>query len=431
MKRVFLIAALCQLSFLAIGQNFKQRFITSDLDNFWFAFDKINGTTDSTKKYAYLNEIYFEQASQGVSDLRSARNYTDKDFIEMIGAYPQYLNSIRANTMNAQIHFKSIEKLIAKLNKAYPELKPASIYFAVGSFRSGGTYMNRNVLLGSEVLFATKESDISELPETLQGVLKEYAPYDIPLIALHEYVHTQQKEWGHTILTSCVGEGVAEFISTLIAERPLSPAVAYGKQNSEVVLNKFMEDLFIDFNVGNWLWNENQNELKVRDLGYYIGYEICERYYNQAPDKQQAIKELIELDYSNNEEFARIVDASKFLPLTVNEIGSKYESLKPTIKKIKQFKNGSQKVSPELKEITLIFSEPMDVCCRSFDYGPLGEGNSLKVENVSGWSDDYKKFTFTVNLKPAAQHQLLISNFRNKNGNSMVPYTIDITTKTK
>ncbi len=431
MKKYLLLITIAQLWLLAYGQNFKQRFVTSDLDNFWFAFDKIRSTADSAKQYQYLNQIYFEQASQGALDLQKARNYTEREFIDMIRYYPEYLKSIREYSLNANSRFKEIEKLIAKLNKQYPELKPATIYFAMGSFRSGGTYMNGNVVLGGEVLFATQQSDTRELPKRIQEPIKNYAPHDIPLIALHEYVHTQQKEWGNNILTSCVGEGVAEFISTHIAERPLGAPVAYGKANADVVLNKFMEDIFIDANVGNWLWNENQNELKARDLGYYIGYEICERYYKQAVDKQKAIKELIELDYSNDEEFAGIVDASQFLPLTVKEIGDKYNALRPAVKKIKQFKNGSLKVSPKLTEITVSFSEPMDVCYRSFDTGPLGETSSLKIEGITGWSTDYKKFTLTVNLKPDSRYQLVLSNFRNKNGNQLLHYVLDFTTRSK
>ena len=45
------------------------------------------------------------------------------------------------------------------------------------------------------------------------------------------------------------------------------------------------------------------------DLGYYIGYKICESYYQSAKDKKQAIKDILE-----------IKDFNQFL------IDSKYEA---------------------------------------------------------------------------------------------------------
>jgi uncharacterized protein YjaZ len=37
---------------------------------------------------------------------------------------------------------------------------------------------------------------------------------------------------------------------------------------------------------------------KPADLGYYVGYKICEAYYNQAKDKKQAVKDILTIqDY--------------------------------------------------------------------------------------------------------------------------------------
>ncbi len=414
------------------GQDFKKQIVTTDIDNFWFAYDQINKSSDSLERIKLINELYIDKATEGLKGLISVRRYQDYEFINNISNYSKYWNSIRGNSLYLLKGTEQIEKYLTKLKEIYPELKPANIYFSIGAFRTGGTYEGNKVLLGAEFMLAQKNAIIEELPERLQNTIKEYAPYDIPLTAIHEYIHTQQKSWeNQSIIHLCVAEGVAEFISTLITEKTLSPPVNFGKQNAERVLERYMVEIFRNEDIWNWLWSENQNELKANDLGYYIGYEICERYYNNAKDKKKAIKDLIELDYSNEEEFAKLVDGTNFLPMTLKEIGIKYESMRPTVKRLVEFENGSKKVSSKLKTITVEFSEPMSNCCRSIDFDETEGVEHLVIKKHIGWSDDKLQYSFEVEeLKPNTTYGLIISNFAKEDGgNRLALYTIRFETK--
>lgn len=418
----------------SFGQETKTKIVTSDIENFWIAYDAINKTNDSLERIKIIKDFYIGKATDGLKGMIEARDYEDYEFVNAILNYPKYWTSIRPNTANLIKDKEQIEQYFAKLKEIYPELKPTTIYFPIGVFRSPGTYQGNNVLLGAEFLLANKNADLSELPERVRNGMTEYMPYDIPLIALHELIHTQQKRWEHlSIIHRSVAEGVAEFISTLISQRPLSPGVKFGKQNEKRVLERYMIEIFRDEDVGNWLSSKNQNELEVNDLGYYIGYEVCERYYNKSTDKKQAIKELIELDYSNDIEFARILDGSGFLPMTWNEIGAKYESMRPTVIGIKEFKNGCKNLSTKLKTITIEFSEPMSSCCRNFDFEESKTGEFLKIKKIIGWSEDKRKFSFEVEeLNPNTNYHLIISNFAKEDGgNRLAPYTIEFKTKRK
>ncbi len=422
------------LSFVQIltGQGFKSQIVTTDLDNFWLAFDQISQSTDSVERLKLINELYIDQGTEGLKGFMAVRRYTDKEFVNNIINYPQYWQSIRGNMALVAQAEAQIEQYLANLKAIYPDLKPANIYFSVGAFRSGGTYDGPKVLLGAEYLLAQPNSFLEELPAIIRNTILEYAPYDIALTAIHEYIHTQQTSWeDKTIIHLCVAEGVAEFISTLLTEKPLSPPVKFGKANPQRVMDRYMIEILRNDDIWNWLWSENENELKVKDLGYYIGYEICERYYLNATDKQQAIKDLIELDYSDDAAFAKLVDASKFLPLTVEEIGIKYESLRPTVKRIVEFKNGSQKVSPKLNVITIEFSEAMNSCCRSVDFDETPGVERLMIKKHIGWSSDKKSYSFEVEaLKPNTTYGLIISNFAKEDGgNRLAPYTIRFKTK--
>jgi NADH:ubiquinone oxidoreductase subunit E len=35
------------------------------------------------------------------------------------------------------------------------------------------------------------------------------------------------------------------------------------------------------------------------DLGYYLGYKICGRYYNKETNKMQAISDILQIDYND------------------------------------------------------------------------------------------------------------------------------------
>lgn len=416
----------------SFGQEAKTKIVTSDIDNFWIAYDATHKASDSLERIQLINELYIDKATDGLKGMIWARNYKNYEFVDAILKYPKYWNSIRPNTSNLTKDKEQIQQYFARLKEVYPELKPITIYFPIGAFRSAGTYQGNNVLLGAEFLLANKNSDISELPERVRNGMTEYMPYDIPLIALHELIHTQQKRWEHlSIVHRSVAEGVAEFVSTLVSEKPISPPVKFGKQNQKRVLDKYMIEIFRDEDIGNWLSSKNQNDLVINDLGYYIGYEICERYYNKSTDKRKAIKDLIELDYNNNVEFAKILDGSGFLPMTWNEIRAKYELMRPTVIRISEFKNGSKKISPKLKTITIEFSESMSSCCRSIDFDEAKVGEFLKIKTIIGWSEDKRKFSFEVDkLKPNTNYHLIISNFAKEDGgNRLAPYTIEFGTK--
>ena len=47
--------------------------------------------------------------------------------------------------------------------------------------------------------------------------------------------------------------------------------------------------------ISNWLYNGNASKDRPADLGYYVGYQICEAYYEKAEDKQKAIRDILKV----------------------------------------------------------------------------------------------------------------------------------------
>lgn len=429
-KTLFSCLCLFMLS-ESCAQKAKNDIITTDIDHFWEAYDAILTTKDSARQYELLQKLYLDKGTDGLKDIRQRRRYTTKDYIDAINKYPAFWKSIRKNTNSVAKLSPKIRKDIARLKEAYPELQPSPIYFTVGAFRTNGTISNHNVLIGSEMALADKSVISTELPEHLQTFYTTLNPIDdIALLCTHEYVHTQQKEMTDKLLYYCLYEGVAEFVSTKVTGKPsYTPAIEFGKKNEARVKARFEKDMYQIDNAYNWLWGTNRNELKERDLGYYIGYSICENYYNQAKDKKKAIKEMIELDYNNEAQIDAFVDQTGFFSRTVKQISEEYEKMRPTVTEVKPAASGKDLVPAGRVTVTLTFSEEMDKNFRGFDFGPLGKEHVLLVDKIIGFSEDGLSFSFETKLEPGKQYQsTATARFRNKDGIMMRPFLIDLTT---
>ena len=189
--------------------------------NFWVAYDKIITTTDTIQQYKILQEDYLGKASAGLNHLIENKRYTKAEFLTAIVNYPEFWKSIRANSLKTNVVETEIETEIQKLKTIYPDLKPSTIYFSMGAFRSNGTIKGNNVLISCEMALTDQNVNTSDLPENLQTYYKLYNPLaTIGLLATHEYVHTQQKLPLDNLLCNTLYEGVAEFVSCLATNKP-------------------------------------------------------------------------------------------------------------------------------------------------------------------------------------------------------------------
>jgi len=434
MKRTAFILVLCLFMLKGVlAQERPSDLVTTDIRNFWSAYDKIIATKDSAQQYAYLHELFIAKGTPGLKAIMEARDYTARSYIDAINKYPLFWNSVRANTLKAGAFADSIAANISKLKALYPALRPAKIYFTIGALRTGGTTMNDKVLIGSEIALGDEHTVTSEFPPAFAGLTPYFKSNPIKIVVftnVHEYVHTQQKTTiGKNLLAQCVLEGVAEFVAEKATGQPTTlPALKYGNAHAEPIRNVFALQLFNPA-TGFWLYSNAANEFGIRDLGYYVGYAICEKYYNSESDKKQAIKEMIELDYNDDAALAKFVDRSGYFTRPVEELSKTYEKNRPFVTAIRPFKNNATQVDTATREITVEFSAPMDTRYRNFEMGPLGESNLLKLQSVKGFSSDGRSITFNVGLQPGRHYQLMIGEgFRNKDGIHLKPYLLDFYT---
>lgn len=427
---ILLIIAFVLQSGLVHAQN---HIVTTDIDNFWNAYDHIIATKDTELQHSYLNELFIAKGTPGLKGIIQVRNYTDQSYLAAVRSYPLFWQSIRSNTLKAKTFSMKINHGIRNLKQLYPELKPSIIYFTIGALKTNGTTQKDKILIGSELALADSATNTSEFPATLNHLKQFFKSNPIQSVVfgnVHEYVHTQQKSTvANSLLGQCLLEGVAEFLAVkATGQSSPTPAVAYGAANDDQIKAVFSEQMF-HTNYGFWLYSNETNEFGMRDLGYYVGYAICQKYYANAIAKHLAIKEMIELDYNDKLALSNFVDKSHYFDKPLAILDDKYEATRPKVIGIDELKNTDMLVNPGIERITVNFSAQMNTTYRGFDFGPLGEANVLKIKRFIGFSQDGKSVSFEIELKPGNHYQLLLTDrFQDNNGKPLKPYLIDFTT---
>jgi hypothetical protein len=429
-----MLTIFCILLSINITQGQNSRIVTTDINNFWSAYDRIISTKDTVKHYEYINELFLNKGTPGLKALMKVRDYTAKSYVDAIHQYPLFWQSIRANTLKAPKFATGIRGGITKLKNLYPELRPATIYFTIGALRTSGTTQKDQILIGSELALADQTSNTTELSENF-GHLKSFFEskpiQSVVFLNVHELVHTQQKTTiGNSLLAQCLLEGVAEFLAIHVTgQKSPTPALTYGPTHDQRIRAVFTNHMFSAANRF-WLYSNRTSEFGIRDLGYYVGYAICQLYYLNAADKKQAIKTMIELDYNDEQALNRFVDQSRYFKQPVNTLHTLYEKDRPKVTNIVEIKNLADDVDPGIRVITIEFSAPMNTSVRGFEFGPLSESAALRVKRFIAFSEDGKSIKLEVEMKPSQRYQLLISDrFEDMEGRSLIPYLIDFTTK--
>ncbi|WP_294302122.1 hypothetical protein [uncultured Sphingomonas sp.] len=291
--------------------------VDNDIGRFWHAFDAINATSDPAERLRQIQTVYIDRGTPGLPALMAARRYTAQQYVDAIDKWPKFWASVRPLTTRSQQAVGTLNGDVARFRRLYPDLRPATITYAIGVLRTGGTTVGNQVLIGAELALGDETVDVSELPEPLRtrlGTFFKSRPFENNAQNnIHEYVHTQQQETEGSLAQQALREGVAELVAELITGRkPALPVYSYGPANEAVIKARFMAEMAGD-DYANWLWNSASNPFGVSDVGYFVGYRIAQKYYDAAYDKRRAVKTLIELPYNDPAAIRAFVDRTGYL----------------------------------------------------------------------------------------------------------------------
>jgi len=273
---------------------------TGDIDRFWQAYDQLPNCKTKADSIHTFQVNYIDKASEGFKVFLKVRDFTAKEYYTLIKAYPKFWQSIRPNTLQIKNILGSLEKIYQDYATTFPRNDQPKICFAIGGLRTGGTVSDGYLLIGADIVATDKTTEKSELNKWLKTVLTD--EFEVKSMVAHEYVHALQKNnfgtiWAainHRVLMQCLHEGAADFLAEKVTGSTINKHIYdYGHAHEAEIWAAFKKDMW-GKKTNNWLYQGTNTKNGVpADLGYFLGYKICESYYNKAKDKQKALEEIL------------------------------------------------------------------------------------------------------------------------------------------
>lgn len=296
---------------LACAQSAEPRFITSDIANFWKAYD----ASTPANRAAVMQKLYLDPGSPGLKAFLEARIESAQALANQIDRRsPKFYATVRPYTLKVDEQIPTIRKYLARFRELYPDASFPPVYFVIGRVTSGGTTADAGLLIGTEVSSLGPGVDTSEIAPSF---IKAMGTSDhLPLMVIHELTHTQRKrDRGEKIpplLSQSIGEGAADFMTELIANSSINAYQHdYADSRHDEIFARFERDLRDKpADASNWLYNYSQVKGEPADLGYWIGAQICRSFYEKSADKAAAIRAIVRL-----EDIAALVRASRYASL--------------------------------------------------------------------------------------------------------------------
>jgi hypothetical protein len=281
------------------------KLVTSDLDNFWRAYDAAAGAASVDEKEKIFQREYLDQGSPGLKDFLRLRIESAHNLVGVILHTPKYFAAMKETTARVNAMEPAIRASFRKLRELYPDAVFPDVYFLIGVLNSGGTTSDSGLLIGLEMHAKTPNTDVTELDSWLKQVLDSVD--DLPHIIAHELIHYQQTSRGNTLLARCFREGSADFVGELISGGQINAHLQeYGNAHEAELWREFSQAM--DKNdTSQWLYQGDKAKDRPADLGYYIGYRIAEAYYQRAADKKKAIYDILTVH-----DFSAFLQASHF-----------------------------------------------------------------------------------------------------------------------
>ena len=273
---------------------------TIDIDRFWEAYDQLPNCKTKADSINTFQVNYIDKASEGFKVFLQVRDFKAEEYYALTKKYPKFWASIRPNTLEIKNILGSLENIYSAFATTFPRDYQPKICFAIGALRTGGTDAGGYLLIGADIMAADKTTDKSELNKWLKTVLTD--EFEVASIVAHEYVHALQYNnlatiWAginHRVLMQCLREGAADFLAEKITGSTINKHIyEYGHAHEAEIWTAFKKDMKSN-RINNWLYQGmNTKNGEPADLGYFVGYKICESYYNKAKDKQQALDEIL------------------------------------------------------------------------------------------------------------------------------------------
>lgn len=252
---------------------------TEDIELFWKIFDGHSpGLTGELLQQAYL-----DKGSVGLKGMIKNRIESGKNLARVLREQLDYYKYVRPFTLTIGEKKDRIYRCFENLKNIYPKAVFPDVYFVIGANNSGGTIFEQGLIVGAERLGT---------PSSIHSPALNIE--DLEELVAHELVHFQQNyPKDNSLLAQCILEGSADFICELIAGGHSNKNIyKYAEAHKQELWNEFQSKM----NGSDWTgWLYYSKDATRKDVGYYMGYQICKAYYDRATDKNQAVWEILNI----------------------------------------------------------------------------------------------------------------------------------------
>ena len=258
---------------------------TADVRLFWNAYDIWQNREhgDPLKLSGILQREYLDKGSPGVKDFIPNRIVSADNLAKVVLGHRRDYESVRRSTLEMEMFIPLIRQSFLKFRELYPDVSFPAVYFVIGAQSSGGTSSAHALIIGSE-MFGEGPQFLVQLSEV------------VPMVA-HELVHFQQKGDDKGLLRSAMREGAADLVAELVAGSHINERnKPFGDSHEQRVWAEFSKEIHGENKIGEWVNVYEPKNGWPPFMGYYMGYKICQSYYQITPDKTKAIKTIVEME---------------------------------------------------------------------------------------------------------------------------------------
>ena len=259
---------------------------SADVDHFWHAWDiwQRQNSGDPATLARVLQTEYIDKATPGLLAFMPHRVQSAGYLAETILKDPGYYAELRPLVAEFIASAPQLRNSCQVMTEIHPESRMPTVYLVVGARNSGGTNAEAGLILGVEMFSRRPTAALN--------------PDDFVGLVTHELIHFEQKpSERNTLLHQSMIEGAADFIAELIAGRNGNERnKAYADGHEQELWEKFSREMY-GAKLGDWLYNAGTVKTNVLpDLGYYMGYKICQAYYEHASDKRAALRQIVPME---------------------------------------------------------------------------------------------------------------------------------------
>jgi hypothetical protein len=270
------------------------------MEQFWPYFER--AITDTSKARQELKKFLFEGPPE-IRDFYSVR-YGNLDMMygQMINASPDYYLHLKSQVRpdSLQAVQETTKKWMQRFKELYPQAIFPKVYVVPGILNSGGTVTEMGMFIGGDMYGRSKDMPTEGLSDWQKNAIMSFE--QLPGLTIHELMHFQQNYRDTVnieyVMGAIIGEGVCDFLVELSSGQPLeNENLSYLEkpENKAFILEDLKNDLYNTDN-SKWLYNGGSIEDRPHDLGYTLGYLISKSYYENHPDKNQAVYDLLNTD---------------------------------------------------------------------------------------------------------------------------------------